>query len=488
MKIKFLAVIALIAGIAFTSCDDTTDSIGTSLTDNKDLLSVATDTFTVTSSSLVVDSVLARNTIGYLGKIRDPETSAYITGDFMAQFASFEDYTLPERDSILSLENGDIIADSVHIRLYYDEFYGDSLSAMNMTVYELSKPYEEGVNYYSNFDPFKNGMIRTDANALRKNKTYTLTDMTVSEEEREDDDYTPNIKIDLSNDEYIDADGVSYKNYGTYILKKYYEDPSYFKNSYSFIHNVCPGMYFKVNDGLGSMAYIYMSQLRVYFNYAYSDSVYVGACVFSGTEEVLQKTNVINDDNVINELASDNSCTHLKTPAGIFTELTLPVEDIKLNHENDTLNTAKIVLTRYNNKTFNDYNLPAPSTLLMIPKDSLNSFFENQEVPDYEGSFIATTSSTYNTYTFNNVADIITTMYNNRQQGLASNSNWENEHPDWNKVVVVPVTLTYSSSSSSTIVKTVHDMSLTGTRLVGGSENPYDEIKVSVIYSKFREE
>ena len=70
MRIFTLAVIAALTCFGMTSCDDTTDTLGASLTDNLDLLKVTTDTFNVSSRSLTVDSVLSRNTIGYLGKIR----------------------------------------------------------------------------------------------------------------------------------------------------------------------------------------------------------------------------------------------------------------------------------------------------------------------------------------------------------------------------------------------------------------------------------
>lgn len=114
----------------FASCDDTTSTIGSSLTDGMDMLEVSTDTFPVASQSIVADSVLSRNTTGYLGIIRDPETGNYITGNFMAQFGTLEDYGLPELDSIVSLtedfpETGNradsiskVMADSCHIRLF----------------------------------------------------------------------------------------------------------------------------------------------------------------------------------------------------------------------------------------------------------------------------------------------------------------------------------------------------------------------------------
>lgn len=483
MKTIIYTVIAIMSCITIASCDDTTDSIGNSLTDNMDMLKVTTDTFNVATRSIVADSVLSRSTTGYLGKIRDIETGNYITGDFMAQFSTLENYKLPEKDSIVSLQDGEVIADSCSIRLFYTDYYGDSLATMNITAYEMNEPMKEGVKYYSNFDPIAEGLIRNDG--MKVNKTYTLTDLSISDEDRADESsYTPNIKINL-NKPYTDKNGVTYNNYGTYIMRMYYEDPDRFKNSYNFIHEVCPGFYFKTNDGIGSMAYITVSQLNIYFRYL-NDSTYVGTTSFSATEEVLQTTNISNDKQNIADLANDNTCTYLKTPAGIFTEITLPVDEITGNHSNDTINTAKISLTRINNNTHDEYSLSAPSTLLMIPKDSLYTFFENGDNVDYKKSFIATYSSSTNQYTFNNISGMITYMADIKKKGLAENSNWLNEHPDWNRVVVIPVSVT--TNSSSQIVKIVHDMSLTSTKLVGGSENPYEPIKINVIYSKFNHE
>ena len=80
---------------------------------------------------------------------------------------------------------------------------------------------------------------------------------------------------------------------------------------------------------------------------------------------------------------------------------------------------------------------------------------------------------------------LIRQMADAKKAGLSKNPNWLEEHPNWNKVVLIPVTLTVNSLSA--IVRVSHDMSLTSTRLVGGSQNPYDPIKISVIYSKFAE-
>lgn len=470
MKLKYLAGLILLASFIFTSCDDTTDEIGISLVNNMDNLNVSTDTFKLSTRSIIADSVLSRNTTGYMGRIKDPETGNYITGDFMSQFRTFEDYKFPVPDSIRSWADGKIVADSCDIELFYLNYYGDSLTSMKLVAHEMSKPMLENRLYYSTFDPMANGYIREDG--IKKEKVYSIVDLSVPTKTRYKNTYTPRVKIHL-NDEYTDKEGNVYNNFGTYIMQSYYKHPEYFKNSFTFAKNVVPGFYFENVSGLGSMAYVSTTQLNVYFRYESNDSIYVGSACFSGTEEVLQQTRITNDKNTIEKLASDNSCTYLKTPAGIFTEITIPVDEIFKGHENDSINTAKVVLNRINDSQYNKYALPVPPEIMMIPVDSLYSFFENGDVVNNRTSYLSAYSKTYNNYTFSNIS------------GLLSHMNTHRNSLNWNKVVLVPVSKT-TNASTGAVTKIVHDMSLTSTRLVGGNNNPREAVTMSVIYSKFK--
>ena len=468
MKLKYLAGI-LLASFAMSACDDNTEDIGTSLVSNLDNLDVTTDTFNVTSRSIIVDSVYSRSTMGYLGNVRDPETNSYVTADFMTQFHIFDNYRFPQKSQIVSLEDGKIVSDSCEIRLYYDSFFGDSLSAMKLSVYELTKPMLEDQKYFSAFNPFINGY--TDETKLLAQKAYSLADLTASKADKSSDDYTPNICIKF-NKPYTDKDGNTYNNYGSYIINEYYKNPQNFENSIRLINNVMPGFYFKSTGGVGAMAYIFTSQLFVYFRYTDKDSTYVGVSKFAGTEEVLQTSRIINDSKRLQSLADDNTCTYIKAPAGIFTELTLPVDEILANRPNDSVMAAKLVIPRINNSTSSAHNLSVPQTLLMIPKDSLSTFFVNERLINNRTSFYAKFTKSSNCYTFSNIANLISAMNRNR------------ESENWNKVVLVPVTI--STNASSVITKVSCDMSLASTRLVGGSRNPHEPVKISVIYSKFK--
>ena len=195
MKIKLLAGIAL-ASIALASCDDNTSELGSSLIGNADKLEITTDTFGIISNSAEMGAVLSNSSTGCLGKVRDPETGAYLTSSFMTQFYTPEDFTFPVKDSIKSLDsNKRIIADSCDIRLYYTNFFGDSLATMKMSAYELTKPVPETGKYYSDFNP--EGEYVTPQ-SMKVSKMYTLTDLNVDESTRNNSDYMPVIRIPLS--------------------------------------------------------------------------------------------------------------------------------------------------------------------------------------------------------------------------------------------------------------------------------------------------
>ena len=253
--------------IAISSCTEDTQTLGTSLISSADQFVITTDTLPVYTCSVVVDSILARSSYSYLGRIKDPETGSYIKADFMSQFSVLEDEeynTFPEESEIFNVkmqEEKRAIADSCFINIIINNFMGDSLSPMKLQVCELAEPLKENRQYYSNYDIEKvPGILRTDG--IRKSKVFSLSDLTQSDSIRGLNQSGANyfrIRIPL-NDPYTDKNGNKYNNYGTYLMRTYYDHPEYFKNSQTFIQEVCPGFYFKMTDGIGMMSDVAMTQ------------------------------------------------------------------------------------------------------------------------------------------------------------------------------------------------------------------------------------
>lgn len=126
MKAKKIFLLAL-ACLTLAACDDTTDTLGSSLTPPADKLTVEADSFHVKSRTILADYILARNTTGYLGRVKDPETGDVVRANFMTQFHTLDNFELPAEKEIYSRDaDGKIIADSCDIELTFDSYYGDS--------------------------------------------------------------------------------------------------------------------------------------------------------------------------------------------------------------------------------------------------------------------------------------------------------------------------------------------------------------------------
>ena len=489
MKFKYLLAIACFA-MAFSACDEGTDNVGMSLTSSNDDITVSTQEFNVLTQSYIPDSVYTYNNELYLGRITDPETNTTVSSSFMMQFNMMEETHLADASAITSRDgDGKLIADSCVIYLYFDssKTIGDTTTAMKLRISELDHPVPDGI-HYSSFDPVQAGYIRD--NGLSKSQFYAYQDMTYTDSIRNESSYEPHLTIRL-NDPYTDKNGVTYKNYGTYILRNYYEHPEYFKSSYAFIHQLCPGFYVESTDGEGLMAYFTTAMMCVYYTYKEDgdDEEYTSFLVTASTNEVLQTITVKNDMAALRNLAeSEQGYTFLKTPAGIFTEVTFPVDEIKSTHMSDSLISVSVDFPRYNNvEPVTKYTFSAPKKVMLIQKDSANVFFENKNNYNNKYAFYSVLSK--NAYSFtgsNDINNLIVKMYNDRQAGLKSDPNWVEKHPDWNKALLIPVSdysITTSSSSASTSIALVNEMGVTTTRMKRGT--PEDPIKMRVIYAKF---
>lgn len=476
---KIFVFLALAVSMALiTSCDDTTDTIGGSLIPDNDKLVVSTDSFDVSSKTIPAGNVIPRTSTGYLGKMTDAETNTQVTANFMTQFHVLDNYQMTVADSITSRDaSKNIIADSCEIRLFYKGSYGDSLAQMKLTAYELNKPVEEGITYRSNFDPIANNYVRTNG-GIAVNRSYTLTDLTEPDSVRKTSNYVKNINIKL-NDQYTDKDGVVYNNFGTYLMRKYQSNPTAFRNSYHFLHEICPGFYFKITDGEGSMAKIEQAQINIYYRAKKGTSEKETFTKLVGTEEVLQLTNFSNDQAKLQDLIKETGHTYLKTPAGLFTQLTLPITDILTGHENDTINSAKIEIKRVNNNASSTYNFGIPQNILMLPADSVETFFAKTRLNDNKTSFLASYNTTKNSYIFNNISGLISFF---KQAKYPRSENW-------GKVVLVPVelqtTTTGSGASQKTTVNMIsNQMGLSSTKLLGNT-SAGNGLRITVVYSKF---
>ena len=359
---------------------------------------------------------------------------------------------------------------------------------MKVEVLRLSmnedKLLKESERLYTNTDLSQ--FAETDEEPIAT-KVFTATDYILSDVQRARGDYSSNIRIVLPREE------------GDKIMEKYYSNPDFFRDSYSFIRNVCAGFLFRTVGGTGTMLNLEVSTMNLSFTEEDSNGKKTASiCRFAATPEVIQSTQFESSGLSVSDLvdkmnAEESDTTMLKTPAGICTELTLPIDEIFKGHENDSITRASFTLTRINNQDEDalddDYALGIPQNILLVRKQNFSRFFEEHLVSDNQQSYTTHFFSTSNAYRFDNISRLISYCQYEKKAGMKASGmtaeEWETAHPDWNRVIIVPVTIATAldSNGNSSQVSVNQDMSLGSTKLVRGTEAA--PINLQIIYSRF---
>ena len=463
MKLKYLYV-GLLAALIY-SCDDATTGIGDSTIAAGDSIPAGAAVYDVYTRSILADSVYARTSTAYLGKYTDSQFGEF-SADFIAQFNCTDDYEFPETVQEIT---------GIQMRMYYEKFFGDESNAMRMQIDTLDKviPEKELSTFYTSVDPTQ--YYDENSKPIAR-KAFAATGASVND--------TTIVNYDSwgnpTSTSYYWQDVKLPTSLGKYMYDKYKEDKNNYKNAENFIKNVLKGFYVHCTHGDGTILYFNDMQLRLNFKYLIEsksgkvDSLVNGSATFAATKEVIQANRFQNSDR-LKELIEEKDYTYLKTPAGIFTEVTLPIEEIHEMHMRDTLNAASITFTRYNEKSDKKYPMGIPQTLLMVRKCDMHNFFEKNKTFDGLTSFIAEyvgSSASANTYSFPNISSLITLCINEKKQG-------KNE-ADWNKVVLIPVKT--ETDSNGTIIGLKSNLDMESACLMGGENHP---LKMQILYTTF---
>lgn len=502
-------ILVAIAAMVMSSCTEDTGSIG--IPPANETLETSTATYNVYSRSMKIDSIPARSSASYLGAIYDPETNGRLTSSFLTQFSILEDLQpFPPIDSITSRDQqGNPCCDSVMLQLNFDSYYGDVNAPLKLAIYplDMSNPLSEDSIYYTTTDLRKYIRPGYEDKPIAT-KVFTAWDrIHGSDPSNTTSGHYPSIRVPMPASE------------GTRIMdlyRRYLEDNKglsadehvnqSFDDSYHFIRNVLPGYYAEIVNGEGVMVRVFVDALYLIYNARVLNDTIVeevpSYTVFAGTPEVIQSCQFSQTD--VDDLIDDESCTWVKTPVGICTEVTLPIDDIFSNgHEEDSISRVELMLTRYNDNAYGeqtDDHFGIPQNLLLVRKADLDKFFKENRTPDETTSYLASFSDTYNTYTFSNIGQIITFIHKEREAavldyihnelGIENPSaeliaeqtrEWSKANPDWDKCCIVPVDVT-TNTSTSTVTSVKHELALAGARLVRGTEEK--PIRIQVYYTR----
>lgn len=472
-------VCSILAVLFLISCDGDTSGLGGSLTPAEDVITVNNDScFAVSRTIKAADSLIIMSPACYLGQFTEQYSGSTVNAGYLTQLNCMEGFSLA--DSVYGI--GDHVfpqwfIDKVgnqkpyyaNLKLYYTYFFGDSTNTIKIDVFPLDKMIDTETRYYPDIDP----SLFCDLNA------QPLASVTVSGWNLQDTDslrnlynYSPSITIPL-------PDSIAKR-----ILESYFDPATrhYFDDAKSFMENLHKGFYIRCSQGDGTIFYIDRTILEVNFKfieYEYDEPKMQSLMAeFPGNSEVLQ-LNSFRWTGLESQI-SDSTCTWIRTPFGVLTEITLPIDDMR--DEDYVLNSAYLCISTAVTPS-SRFKPSIPSTLLLIRKDKLQEFFSRNNTIDKTESFVAAYSSKYGTYTFSNIAAMVEKIYSDRAGWMSEHNGttaeYETASPDWNKVVLIPVTAT--TDAKNTALSYRIDTRMHQVKLIGGST----PIKIKTIRSKF---
>ena len=535
---KRLIIISTLCSILITlaACSDDLSQIGSSTLPQGDGLSVMHGTVSVPTHTAYRDSVYVRTGYPLLGRIVDPDFGR-VEASYLAQFYTSSEFGLDAYDASDSCtfdllrtsaprelgydwddfhyRSWDSLVgnriDSMTLRIYYQTYYGDSLSPMQLSVYALNPETDfealPEAEFYSNNDF---SAYYSEANLLGR-KAYTSANRELTDSVRSASGYMPYVEVVLT-DQLKDA---FYRAIVEAEVARDTDNPHHteyedvFASTEAFRRRVSSGVCIRPTFGDGSLIKVYYTAIYLFYSSFHkydkdgtllrnaddtADSTYVTNHVkyIAVTPDVIQMSGYQFADPHTPQRLEQPDTTYITTPQGYYTVIDLPVGQIinrmmddPLRQPGDSsyfLNGATFYMQAYRPRGVLLNAAPTP-TVLMVEEREMNRFFETGARPDSKTSCYASyvadsTRQDVYYYSFGNINSVIL--------GLAEKYGWDKSTDtpiDADLTVpmaILPVELTTSTTSYTTSVLGVSSYILpTAIKMKRGDQAQ----QIQVIYS-----
>ena len=509
MKAKYL-LIALIS-LSFFACDDNSGSLGLDMFPTGDQnINGQSTTFEVTTQSELAENVFAKTSVGYLGRFTDPNFG-YYEASFLSQIHCIDNFSFPpvvdlDNETDLNNPNAIMVSNEIYrteLVLTYTNYFGDSIAPQHVNVYQLNKNLDKQAAYYTNIDPSD----YYNTSDLIGDKSYTAVNLAHSDSLRNTDTYLPCVVVTLPTE------------LGQDIYNKSRECEANNEDFAPVFMDMFKGIYVENDYGDGTILYIDQIELNVIFECyirdsstgeiykmhdEVTDSTGYSYRTFVATKEIIQANSFKSDEALIQQKVEETDWTYLKTPAGIYTQATLPLSDFEENLSQDTLNVVKLAFTNYNQSNDDnkyDFTMNPPSNVLLIREKDKDVFFTDNQINDEVSSYISTRNAIYtNQYVFSNIARLvnlclaeksaaieqlatfgeISEVLNSNGQPVKTIEEWM-EYTEWDKVALIPVKVITDSNGNTVGIQ--NDLQPGYTKLKGGLTG--SKLDLDVIYTSF---
>lgn len=349
-----------------------------------------------TEDGMTLNNVFVNSSYAYLGSIPN-EDYGEVKSEYISQLYVPSGFKFAQ-------EVKDNRIDSLFITLYYNSYTGDGKQPMQVKAFRIKHPLPDG-DHYSIGDISK---YIDDAELLGE-VSYIASSGNSSAGEN-----MSTIRIPLS------------RSLGQELYDKSKSGDPVFASQAAF-DRYFSGIYFSNGAGKGSILRISRTALTFYFqtknprytqeNASKETPEWITTIQeLSHTNEVPQASRYGNYDleKITGSAEALGGYAYVKAPAGVFTEVTIPTTRlVSLLKEEPgyvkELNAAPLTIVGEGDKD-SDYLLSAPQNLILLPRDSVQRFFEKEytELNTRMTAYVsATTIHGSATYSFGNIAPLL---------------------------------------------------------------------------------
>lgn len=356
-----LATLTAIAAL-LSGCKDEDKAIGVEIQPQEDQIIVAADTFIIQSENYYVPAISAQADTMIVGEFFNPKYGP-TKADLVVQIAPPVDYVFPGEEYKPE-------PDSLILIMFYNTWMGSPYSPLEFSIYELNRETPQySTQYLSNFDP---GQF-TDSTVLMGKRLATTIDLSRADSVSEDSASTPYIRYRFSQEQ----------------LERFWSIPAEAYASEDRFLDEFKGMYITTRYGSSTLIHMNQITLFLYYHYTYSragkDTVVNTSITFPANKEVRQ-LNRFYHHNIAEYAKCPDSICHIKSAAGIYPKIQIPIGRIKqridetIGNRDLNINGAEIQLEgiEYDD---NDVYLDPPTYLLALTTDEFDNFIKYNTPP-----------------------------------------------------------------------------------------------------------
>ena len=473
--IKHLSVIICLLAVlcCLCSCEGDTPGIGQGVLDENDAILVMADTFTIKSAIDSCDAIISQADSFLLGEM---ETDyGLIRASILTQLACPEGYSYPEGAEV----------DSICLFMYYSTWMGAGNSPLAINAYLMDKKTFSYSGVYPTDICVEDYCSRD--NSILQNHRIIAASEKLDSAANSSGKYVPMVRMKLTDE----------------FMRSFWQIQQ-FKDQDSF-NEQFKGLLIETSFGSSTVLNVTDIALGVYYHFTYSkagrDTTVNDIKAFYANAEVRTVNHLVYQGKAqwIEQMQRDSATyNYVVSPAGVYTRLTFPMEQIATMIEmtlSDTLEDGTVVQKRpYVNKAQvqvdvenvfdgasadknrNDWLQPT-DYMLLIREESMRRFFEKKELPSDTcallGALTQGVDSAGNTIYYYSY-DLSDFLHNQLRPDSLSEEL---------KMMLVPVTVTTgtTNSATTTISSVKQKQTLSATKI----KSAQNGMNLKLVYSGF---